>query len=133
MPPLRRAIETRLTQFLAAPSDGEVRLQIETGLRVTLTPSPERLDQTFMLGVCTDFDEGGWVVSEIIRNLEVYVAEKTRKAAKFRHKYPTWWLVFVDYIGLARECHDVGKHYRRPDEWARLVLLSPIDGRACEI
>jgi hypothetical protein len=132
-PLIRRAIEARLTEFIAAPPEHEVQLQVEPRFTVTLTPSSERLDQTFMLGACSDIDAGGWIVAEIVKNLETYVPEKTRKTQGYRDKYPTWWLVFVDYIGLARECSDVRKHYSRPHEWNRLILLSPVDGRTCEI
>jgi hypothetical protein len=78
-------------------------------------------------------DAGGWVVSEIIRNLSACVVEKTRKVAPYRSKYPIWWLIFVDHIGHAQDEEDVRKHIARPEEWSRVLLLSPIDGRTYEI
>jgi hypothetical protein len=130
---LKPSVEVTLRNYLASPVDGILEFPIEAGFSIRIAPSSERLDQTFMLGGWTDLDSGGWVVSEIIRNLDAYVPEKSKKVAPFRNKYPTWWLVFVDYIGLAREGADVAQHFARPDDWDRLILVSPSGDRACEI
>jgi hypothetical protein len=132
-PVLRTSVDLALRKHLASPVDGTVEIDIETGFRIRIAPTSTRLDRTFMLGGWIDLDSGGWVVSEIIRNLTAYVAEKSRKVAPFRSKYPTWWLVFVDYIGLAREGTDVRQHFRRPVDWDRLILISPSGDRTCEI
>jgi len=53
----------------------------------------------FVFGGSRDSDSGGFVMGETVRNLRICIAEKTRKAAKFRSKYPEWWLVLEDRIG----------------------------------
>ena len=78
-------------------------------------------------------DAGGWVVSEIIRNLSVYVQEKAKKVAPHRYKYAIWWLIFVDYIGDPSDEMDVRQYFARSPDWNRVLLLNPTNSRAYEI
>ena len=47
----------------------------------------------FVFGGCGDNNAGGFVMGETVRNLRMVIAEKTRKVAKARSRYPEWWLV----------------------------------------
>jgi hypothetical protein len=130
---LRPLIRGELERFLQRPSSGTVRVAIDSGFEISLTRASTVGERVFLLGGDTDLDSGGWVVSEIIRNLSVYVAEKTQKVAPYRSKYPVWWLVFVDYIGYAHDEAEVRQYFKCPADWDRVLLLSPISGRAYEI
>jgi hypothetical protein len=130
---LRRQIHVSLDQFLQIPGNTIRRILITDRFSITIGPrASEFLGAPFVAGTRSDFDEGGFMVSEVVRNAEVYIAEKTAKVAPHRHKYPTWWLVFVDYIARPEEATDVRKYLQRPGEWDRLIILSP-KGRAYDI
>ena len=130
---LRKKLESALRHFLANPDMLHMELPIEPGFTVRVAPASPRQVWTFAIGAFTDFDRGGWVVSDVVSNLLVYVDEKSQKVAHYRSRYAIWWLIFVDHIGYARDGVDVRMHFSRPPEWDKLVLLSPVDGTACEI
>jgi hypothetical protein len=129
---LRQRIRSALTGFLRAPVDDTWRIAITDRFSLTVLRASEFHDQTFIYGGHTDMDAGGWVVSEIITNLALYVPEKTRKVAEHRAKYPTWWLVFVDYIGTPDEQNEVRRHFKRPSEWDRIIVLNH-NGKAYDV
>ncbi len=130
---LRGRLKAALQGAIAAPDVSIVEIPIEKGFTVRIAPATPNPHWTFAIGAFTDFDRGGWVVADVISNLTVYVNDKTNKVRTHRAKYPTWWLILVDYIGYARDGVDVRSHFKRPAEWDRLVLLSPIDGTAYDI
>jgi hypothetical protein len=60
-----------------------------------------------------------------------------RRIARVRHKYPEWWLVFVDHIGLGVDPCDQDlyrEHLEIKHDLDRLILLSPLEpGHAFEV
>ncbi len=132
---LRPLIRVELEQFLQRPFIDTEHVSIEAGFEISIIPSSTVDERVFLLGGNTDLDSGGWVVSEIVRNLSVYVPEKTQKTVSYKSKYPAWWLVFVDYIGYAsdKDAAEVRKYFKHSADWDRVVLLSPISGHAYEI
>lgn len=72
-------------------------------------------------------DAGGFVASEIIRNLNLCVAEKTAKIASYKDRYQEWWLVLPDYIGPdlnADERGAIGDHLDLRT-FSRVILVHP--------
>lgn len=130
---LRQMVRAALLRFAAEPTDEAWRIPVAKNFKLTFLRSSKDFGQPFVLGGYTDMDAGGWVASEVIRNLSAYVAEKTVKVLPFRSKYPEWWLLLVDHIALARDDADVREHYSRPVEWDRIVLISPSGDRAYAI
>ena len=130
---LKAKIKDALFEFLRSPVNEAWRIPISEHFEITTLRASESHNRTFLLGGYTDMDAGGWVVSEIIRNLSAYLIEKSKKVTPYRSKYPTWWLIFVDHIGHARDEQEVRKHIVRPEEWNRILLLSPVDNCSYEI
>ena len=80
-----------------------------------------------MLGGYSDFDAGGFVAGEIIRNLDLCIAEKAAKIAPYNSRYSEWWLVLPDLIGPdldADERRAVGEHVDL-QTFSRVVLIHP--------
>jgi hypothetical protein len=40
------------------------------------------------------------VLDQALDNLAHCIAEKSKKIANYRAKYPEWWLAFPDHIGI---------------------------------
>ena len=55
-------------------------------------------DEPFIMGGYSDRDTGGFVVSNIYKNLRLVIEEKEKKVQKYRDRYETWWLVLIDRI-----------------------------------
>lgn len=75
----------------------------------------------------SDRDAGGFVASEIIRNLNLCIAEKAAKVAPFRDRYREWWLVLPDHIGPdlnADERQSIVEHVNI-SVFSRIILVHP--------
>ncbi len=129
MPQIRAALH----RFLQSPADETWYIPINDRFELTIVRGSKVTGLRFLIGGYDDMDAGGWVVSEIVRNLSTYVVEKTQKVAPYRSKYPIWWLIFVDYIGWADDEAEVRRYIERSKEWDRVLLLNPGNERAYEI
>lgn len=130
---LRPLIHSALESFLQDPVDEPYRIPICPGFDITLLSASHENENSLLLGGFTDLDEGGWVVSEVIRNAERYIQEKSRKIAPYRARYAIWWLVLVDYINLAADADEVRQYLRKSLDWDRIILLNPSGVCAYEI
>ena len=100
------------------------------GFELNLFPASTGHDQHFILGMVSDWDSGGMVLSELKQNLELCVAEKTVKVSPYRQKYAEWWLVLTDHIGLGQDPDDrteFRKLVERPPEWDKIVIVDAGD------
>ena len=106
------------------------QISISNWFSLGLARSSKIFKTRFVLGGYTDHDSGGFMVSEIIRNLAIVIPEKSRKIERFRSKYSEWWLVLIDHIGHAHlESHELDtlrQYVQRPPEWDKIVLVSPL-------
>lgn len=131
---LRPLVCTALRDFLNDPSRQKTALPFGRDLQLTLLQSTHEIhDRAFVLGGFTDSDAGGWIVAETLQNLSICIADKTAKVASHRHRYSTWWLVLIDYVGLARDGDEVRKHIVRPIDWDRITLISPDGTRSYDL
>ena len=127
---LRPKIKAALLAFPNDTTQDIDRISISNRFSLGLARSSKIFQTRFVLGGYTDHESGGWVVSEMIRNLAIVIPEKSKKIARFHSKYSEWWLVLIDHIGYTHlDSHELGtlrQHVRRPPEWARIVLVSPL-------
>jgi len=101
-------------------------IRVVKGFRVMLQQTGRPYERAFVLGGWSDHDSGGFVVSELDRNLRICIAEKAIKVAKFRHKYIRWWLLLIDHIGYGQDEEEV-QALGLPHSWDKVILVSPID------
>ncbi len=99
-PVLRQKINAALLEFARAPSKKPSPIHITPHLELLLDgPTEKFYPGLFVLGAALDEDQGGGVLSEVLRNLAICVPEKQAKVAAYRAKYPEWWLVLTNHIG----------------------------------
>lgn len=82
------------------------------------------------VGVTSDQDLGGFVLHELRRSLEKCIDQKSRKTAKFRDRYPEWWLILVDHIAYGLSVRDRDQYFDLPQihhDWNRVVIVNPLD------
>jgi hypothetical protein len=131
--PQWKQLEVALRQELAAfrndPERRPPRRGAVPGLRrIDLIRAGDSYPDFF--GGSSDSDSGGFVLSEQIRNIRICVAEKTRKMAPVRHKYPEWWLALVDRIGFGNTSSDVERLRQLLElnhSWDKIILINPLD------
>lgn len=105
--------------------------QVNENLLISIIPSDERFEHQYVFGSSTDFDRGGFVLSDILNSLNIIVPDKQRIVEPHFNDYKKWWLILVDYIGydLIRESEKetLRKVFRINHLFERIYLISPID------
>lgn len=125
---LKPKLRSALRAFRDAPSRAERTLKITDHLAIDLFRAGRPYESFFLLGSGSDEDSGGFVIAEVRRNLELCIAEKERKIARYRSKYAEWWLVLCDHIGHGLNMEDQRQFRLLPPiahSWAKVVLVSP--------
>jgi hypothetical protein len=126
---LRPKVERALLGFRQAPTEGVVRIPVSDRFSLAIAKASQLHASCFIHGGQSDHDSGGWIASELVRNLAIVVLEKTKKIKPFHSKYPEWWLVLIDHIGYAHlDPHEIDvlrQHTTRPPEWTKIVLVDP--------
>ena len=128
-PMLRERIKSTLLAFdySTLGDSNYARVPIAERFEIAILRASKVSAQRFVLAGLNDHDSGGWIVSELIRNIQITVAEKVEKIAPYRSRYPEWWLVLVDTISLASadDAFALREHVARSPEWERIVLIDP--------
>ena len=126
------ALRSALVAFRDAPPAGRLsgRLVIAPGFKVRLLKAGRPYDEFFVLGGYADGDSGGFVLSELRRNIRICITDKTNKVARVRANYSEWWLLLVDHIGYGSDAADVEKLrqlVQMDDSWDKVLIVSPLD------
>jgi len=118
-----RDIAKQLNSFLLRFAEGDEScrgVRLSRSIYVSLTPASTKLDSFFRLGGWSDFDAGGWVIPELIKNINFCVGAKAT-ALNSLSGYRERWLLLVDHIGFGhKEEFSIAL-----GGWDRLILLAP--------
>lgn len=124
-------IKDALSEFKDRPIRTNQVIFASEGLSVDVAKASSVHADYFLWGCGQDMQSGGAIVTEAIRNIEICSAEKLAKIAEHRSRYPEWWLVLVNNIGLGLGDYDkqqLIEHFNRPKGWDKLVIAySPND------
>lgn len=103
--------------------------KVNDSIEIELLPASKRHESPYVLGSMSDMNSGGFVVSEVYRNLQLVIEEKNKKIAPYKHKYKSWWLVLIDQIGYGMDEEDIESLKELEIErnsWDKVVFVSPI-------
>lgn len=106
------------------------RYYISDTFEIDAIPASALYDTMFRMGASSDGDSGGFVLSEIEKNLQLIITEKTKKIEKHKTKYNVWWLILTDHIGYGLDEHDrkqFRQHIKLKHTWSRIVLINPLN------
>lgn len=127
---LRPKLREVLNTFLANPLCG-----IEQEYKVTETVSLQFIqasfqeESTYIMGGASDFNSGGFVISELKRNLQICLDKKTNLINRHRSKYLEWWLILADTIGYGLNEYN-RTQFREivfiENNWDKVILINPI-------
>ena len=104
--------------------------EIAQNFHVEIAPASDQYSNLFLLGGYCDFDLGGPVLSEVHRNLQICIREKTEKISEHKHKYEEWWLVLIDRIGHSLNQEDrleFSKTFKIEHDWDKIILVNPLN------
>ncbi|MCF8504084.1 MAG: hypothetical protein K9G59_04155 [Caulobacter sp.] len=124
---VKSALPKALAEFKAAPSPSGADMHLTGTFKLEIRPAGIAVEHLFMLGGYADYDAGGFVAGEIIRNLNLCVAEKAAKISHRYAHYAEWWLVLPDYIGPdlnSEERSSIGQHVNL-QAFSCVILIHP--------
>jgi hypothetical protein len=123
-----------LRQWLEAFRDGPkttTTIRIGVNFSLDLSRASNAHACCFVSGGYSDYDSGGLLMSELQKNLQICIQEKTQKISHVRAKYPKWWLVLIDRIGYRllheSEQTNVRECLRGTHDWDKVILVNPSD------
>lgn len=128
---VERLLRDAVRQFRDQAPDPPAEIRLGQFLKLAFHRANNAHDALLILGGSSDYDEGGFLVTEVSRNLRLCVAEKTRKLQRVKNNYAEWWLVFEDRIGYgALDLDDIAAvrvAVGQIDGFARVVLVNPLE------
>ena len=126
----RPALRASLVAFRDGAERQPGRRVVVPRFKVNLLRAGRSYPDFFVLGGYADGDSGGFVLSELNRNIRICVLEKTNKVARVRANYPQWWLLLVDHMGFgldAAEREELRQLLQLDHSWDKILIVSPID------
>jgi hypothetical protein len=130
---LKLKLRVTLLDFMNSTKQQDVEVSLGNAFELNIFRASNPHASFYVMAGYTDRDSGGWLVSEIMRNLRICVNQKTNNLAKVRAKYAEWWLVLVDHIGHGLDDLDrqqlhaqVTAQSLSPD-WRKIILVDPHD------
>lgn len=100
------------------------------GIELDVFRASKALQTYFRIGVSSDDQSGGFIVAEMISNIEHCINEKSRKISNVKSRYKEWWLVLPDHIGLGLDDADRQQllaHAKHPSGWDKVIIVNPSD------
>lgn len=132
MSDLKTHLRRFLRDFLSGPRVPQSHVELAECMEISLLRAESPGKHMFELGMFTDRNSGGWLLSELVRNLTLVIEEKSKKIEPYRSKYPIWWLLLADRIACGLSDHNQSKFlslFSAQHEWDRIVLINPLNSQ----
>lgn len=107
-----KAIQAELDKVLLPfaesknPQPFEEKINLGGGFEISVLRTSAPKSTFFVAGGYSDDNSGGWVLHEIVTNLEHCIKEKSAKIQNVRQLYPEWWLVLPNFIGFGLDAFE---------------------------
>jgi hypothetical protein len=127
---LRPTLTYLLREFLDHPVRHRAEVEVDHSFEMSFYPASKVHPTVFIWGAGADGDSGGFTVHEMLKNLRICVADKTQVVAPHRHKYPEWWLVFLDFIGYGLIEYDqkmLRENWKMQHDWDKIIIVNPLN------
>jgi len=123
-------LKSALTAFKNQSVQTSGRIFSDGTFQLEVAKASQPLQTYFRMAGRNDSQSGGFIVAEMLSNIEHCINEKSRKIVNFKKKYNEWWLVLTDHIGLGLDDFDKQQllaHAKRPADWDKVIVVSPSD------
>lgn len=127
---IKPLLREALYEFRASENKHARTIYSVPNFRVEVAEASQPLETFFRMCTMSDRQAGGWVVAELMTNIQHCALEKLGKVEPYRGKYKTWWLALTNYTGFGLDEYDrqqLMMHFTRPHGWDKIVLINPND------
>ena len=125
---IKKEIRKILDNNLNNTSATIVEIRLNEKFSVKLIPASNQYDTPYRMGGCSDRDSGGYVLSEMERNILICSEEKMYKVDDVRDNYSIWWLALVDHIGHdlnETEKNQLDDQLVKGHNWDKVLIINP--------
>lgn len=127
---LSKELDAVLRPFMASADPRQFETRLPCGVEVKIFRAPMPKQTFFVPAGHSDQQSGGLLIEEIEANLKLCIAEKEKKILNVRAKYPEWWLVLPDHIGLGLDPFEQQLFRNKVNlihNFNKIVLIDPRD------
>ena len=121
--------ETYLQTFYKSNDRKAHSHEVSPSLRVDLVRGDRDIDHNFFeLGSFVDFDQSGFVLSDLCKNISRVASIKEAKAKKCQSKFSGWWLLLPNTISYTlKESYliEIGHSINQSKFWDKITLFDP--------
>ncbi len=118
----------KLSSFLQNKPATPFEIKLSPNISITVIRANRKSPAVFRIGIESDRDSGGWVGPLYADNINLCIAEKTKKIQAYKSKYFEWWLVLVDFLagGIGEpEKTFVVQHINKGVDWEKIIVIHP--------
>ncbi|WP_300441980.1 hypothetical protein [Christiangramia sp.] len=90
-----------ILDFHSNKMEQKKRYKVGAGLELEFHPSEKKLEKQYWIGGIVDFDEGGFILSNIYKSLKLISPAKYNIIQPYKSEYPIWWLALIDHISFS--------------------------------
>ncbi|AKE51175.1 hypothetical protein [Kangiella geojedonensis] len=127
---LKHAIRKSLIEFASnEPTQNSLSVYSQHNFRLDAVKASSPLDSFFIMGGFTDRQAGGWLVSEMIQNIDFCSKIKRDKISVHKSKYKEWWLLLIDQTGFNLRRDDIAQlrvNIQKPQGWDKVMIINPM-------
>ncbi len=129
---IKKQLRKKLSILIDNSNIGPDEVAITDSIKLQLIPKEHIENQIFHLGTISDRDSGGWVIPNLLENLEYCMKDKIKKVQGSKKEYESWWLILIDEIsyGLKEEdqAYIISKIEKDPI-FNKVILLNTLNGK----
>ncbi len=127
---LEPKLRSTLQGFKDDRSHKRASFDLQKGFEVEIFRARKPHPTFYVMAGCSDEESGGWLLSEMEKNLQICISEKSKKIKNVKSKYPEWWLVLSDHIGYSLD--DFERQQFRDQvslehDWKKVIIINPMD------
>lgn len=123
-------VQVALKNFKACGTQTELKISLAGSFVLEFMPAGSPHPTFYVMNAPDDRDSGGWLLQQIKSNIQICVAEKTKKVAEHRARYLEWWLALVDEVSYGldnRDQRELREIMPAISEWDKVIIVSSAD------
>ncbi len=104
-------------------------IRINENLAIYLFPLEERHESEFEVLGWVDHNRGGFVLKDLVDNINIVLKEKEIKIQKSKKQFSIWWLVLINYISYSiseNELNRIKNLLPSSSSFSKIIILDPL-------
>lgn len=112
-------------EFQAQNESIPFKYKLSKNVTLEFVAKAPNLSRKYKIGIESDQNSGGWVVSMYTQGTMRCIKEKEQKIKSYKNKYHSWWLLLVDHINCmdSYDKNDIVNNLTKPSCFEKVVVI----------